>query len=123
MKVKLYRNLSVRDKRAWSLVALEGPRKGRVIKVVGGAVLKDAKFVVGEAGRQRVIREKRKNVHAFITGELVRSCPKTKGAECCAGGALVSYDPYKGRTFKRQGKAIKSAGAVTACARGVFAKR
>ena len=33
--------------------------------------LKDAKFHVNENGRQRVVREKRKNVHAYVVGKWV----------------------------------------------------
>ena len=46
MRVRVYRNLAsqYRDRRAWSILALEGPKKGRVIGVVDGAVLRDAVY-------------------------------------------------------------------------------
>lgn len=45
--------------------------KGKVIKHVAEITLRDAKFVVQEGGRQRALRERKKNVHAFVKGELV----------------------------------------------------
>jgi hypothetical protein len=108
MRVRVYRNLSpqYRQRRAWSVMALEGPKKGRVIGVVDGAVLRGATFRVSEAGRQRVLREKQKNVHAFAEGELVESRPLDSmhpGASLKRVARVpVSYDPYRGPHFVRQ---------------------
>lgn len=65
-------------------------------------------FVVSEAGRERVLREQRKNVHAYVRG----SGPTLYGQEDAAGwdqfacnmvkaglATRVSYNPYKGPTF------------------------
>lgn len=65
----VYRNLN--DK-CWSVKALEGPNKGRVVLharyiAVSGS---DGEFKVSETGRQRVLREKRKNVHAGVVGSI-----------------------------------------------------
>ncbi len=65
----VYRNLN--DK-CWSVKALEGPNKGRVVLharyvAVSG---RDGGFQVSEAGRQRVLQEKRKNVHAGVVGSI-----------------------------------------------------
>ena len=54
-------------------------------------MLRDATFKVSEAGRQRVISEGRKNVHAFVVGTLVDSLPPTPVA--------VTYNPYKYEAF------------------------
>ena len=62
--------------------------------------LSDVKFVVGDAGRKRVRREKRKNVHAYVRG-TPKKRRRTKGL--CA--VEVTYDPYKYKTFvTREGK-------------------
>ena len=45
--------------------------KGKVIGHHYAALIKNPKFVVQPAGRDKVRREKRKNVHAFVRGELV----------------------------------------------------
>ena len=67
MRVRVYYNL----KRAvWSVKAMEGAFKGKVIGYANAVVLSDAHTVVSEASRQRVLREQRKNVHAYIDGQV-----------------------------------------------------
>jgi|688.fasta_scaffold144269_3 hypothetical protein len=88
MKVKVYFNL---HKRCFSVVALEGENKGRVIAHETEVKLINATFKVSEAGRQRVIREQRKNVHACVVGTLtdtVKNCDQA-----------VTYNPYKYNSF------------------------
>ena len=70
MKVFVYYNL---NKFLWSVKSLDGPTKGRVIAHADKLLLRDITYEVSEAGRQRVLREKRKNVHAGIVGNL---CPQ-----------------------------------------------
>lgn len=53
--------------------------------------LENVKFSVSESGRQRVIREKRKNVHAGVRGE--DRAPKT--APSTRGWRRITYDPYR----------------------------
>ncbi len=43
---------------------------GRVIGYTESVNLEDVEFKVSEAGRQRLLREKRKNVHAFAIGTV-----------------------------------------------------
>ena len=134
MRVRVYRNLSpkYRDRRVWSVVALEGPQKGRVIDRVSGVVLRDASFVVSEAGRRRVLREKAKNVHAFVRGELVKSypldsLPGTADGEGVAPGrgatVPVTYNPYQAGHFTRldNGAAMRAASLVAVAPQGVYA--
>ena len=87
MKVFVYFNL---HKGCWSLKALEGPNKGRVVAHRAFLTLKDCTFKVSEAGRQRVLRERRKNVHAGVVGEWDDS-----PMPMCAGFFPVSYNPYR----------------------------
>jgi hypothetical protein len=54
--------------------------------------LTNVTFKVSEAGRQRVLQEKRKNVHAGVVGTLVDSLGSV-------GSERVTYNPYKGGTF------------------------
>lgn len=56
------------------------------------AVLKDVAFKVSEAGRQRTIRERRKNVHAMITGKISHDMPQNWNTR-------VFYNPYKAGHF------------------------
>jgi hypothetical protein len=67
MRVEAYYNLKTKTP---SVRALEGNDKGRVISHPTLVAIRDASFVVQEDGRQRVIREKQKNVHAFVRGQL-----------------------------------------------------
>lgn len=133
MRVQLYRNLSpqYRGRRAWSIMAHEGPQKGRVIDVVDGVVLKNAIFVVREGGRQRVLREKQKNVHAFVQGELERVydldslTPAAADALLARGANVrVGYDPYRMSTFQREdcGQPVTESPLVVAAPKGVYAK-
>ena len=57
-------------------------------------MLRDARFLVGQAGRKKVLEEKRKNVHAGISGYIVDRVPNVP--DFCT---TVSYNPYKNETF------------------------
>lgn len=80
--VKVYRNLT---KQCYSV-----QQGGRVRCHVDSIHLFDCHLRVSESGRQRVLKEKRKNVHAFIVGRL--------SASTGSSGKLpwkLSYNPYK----------------------------
>ena len=47
--------------------------KGKVIEHAREVTLTDARFHVQPAGRARVLREKKKNVHAYVSGKLKES--------------------------------------------------
>lgn len=91
MKVFCYYNL---HKRTWSVKALEGKRKGRVICHSDYVILSDACGKVSEAGRLRVLKEKRKNVHAGIVGHLIDGDDYDRLSEV-ESGELLYYNPYK----------------------------
>jgi hypothetical protein len=112
MRVFVYYNL---HKHLWSVKALEGPYKGRVIIHAKRLDLETCTFKVSKKGRERVIREGRKNVHAGVVGsicynDLVRS-PEYE---------LVTYNPYKYETFvkKSDEKPIHKANKVIMLAYG-----
>jgi hypothetical protein len=89
-KVFVYFNL---HKKLWSVKDLG---TGRVsFHSQGGFYLKDATFRVSQAGRARVLREKRKNVHAGVVGDLYY--PSV--AEAWEADRQVSYNPYRGPYF------------------------
>lgn len=71
VKVFIYFNL---HKRIWSIKALSGERKGLVIGHAQNILLSDVNPKVSQAGRERVLREKCKNVHAGLTGILRAVC-------------------------------------------------
>lgn len=93
MRVFVYFNL---HKLLWSVRALEGAHKGRVIEHSREVFLTDCTFRVSEAGRQRVLRERQKNVHAGVVGRMGTPAPTAT-----AFGDRVTYNPYKYPTFVR----------------------
>jgi hypothetical protein len=88
-RVRVYRNL------ANGLLSVQSKIKGSW-KVAGHAeslLLYDVDFKVSEKGRQRVITNKRKNVHAFVYGNL---------GDINTNVVLPTkafYNPYKYKTF------------------------
>ena len=60
-------------------------------------VLRDVEFKVSEAGRKRVLKEKRKNVHAFCKGFI--SCPQVIDDLDYGSVGEATYNPYKYSTF------------------------
>jgi hypothetical protein len=99
MRVFVYFNL---HKKCFSIKALEGDRKGRVVAHSNIVLLEGCKLLVSEAGRQRVLREKRKNVHAGVSGTWINYC--TNRVEnhfefLSMVGRQVTYNPYKYDSF------------------------
>jgi len=101
MRVFVYFNL---HRKCWSIKALEGENKGRVIGHAKGVYLSDVRPKVSEAGRQRVLREKRKNVHAGLTGNLMcvtddsnlwRRYPYIGSYHHTLGATRITYNPYR----------------------------
>ena len=68
-------------------------KRGLVIDHVSSILLKNARFVVQPAGRKRVLKEKRKNVHAFVRGERVAVASFDGKSE------RITYNPYKYKSF------------------------
>jgi hypothetical protein len=99
--VFVYFNL---HKKCWSV-----RYKGRVIAHVNNLFLCDVTFKVSQAGRLRVIREKRKNVHAGVVGTLIIHLGSSVRAE-----TPVTYNPYLYETFviKSSRSPLYGSGAV-----------
>ena len=89
-RVKVYRNLHSKGGTLYSVMN----SKGRVIGHVESILLENVKFHVREGGRQRVLREKRKNVHAFVIGDIA-GCASISG-EPYQLAKPVKYNPYAG---------------------------
>jgi hypothetical protein len=94
MKVFVYFNLR---RKLFSIKALEGPMKGRVVAHRHDVLINDATFKVSEAGRQRVIRERCKNVHAGVSGTWHDD--NINFSFVSINGGAVMYNPYKYSTF------------------------
>lgn len=110
MKAMVYWNL---HKKLWSIKALEGEHKGRVIAHSDAFTLTDCVFKVSEAGRQRVLRERKKNVHAGVVGTLASLGPSPTD-----GGTAITYSPYRGPTFRRADTDEPVARAAWVCGTG-----
>lgn len=88
-RVRVYRNL---HKNCFSVVSM---KTGRVIQHTNKLTLHDVEFRVRESGRQRVLRERRKNVHAFVVGSILQT---DIGLPAC-NPERAWYDPYQVKTF------------------------
>jgi hypothetical protein len=103
MKVRVYFNL---HRRVFSI------QDAKIRLVIGHApevALENVEFKVSEAGRQRVLRENRKNVHSYVVGEFVGTygvalfseVVKMIGAEEAGVVQELAYNPYKWRGAPR----------------------
>jgi hypothetical protein len=61
-------------------------------------------FVVRKAGQKRVREERRKNVHAFVVGEITEAHPYRM-----PDNWRVSYNPFKNDTFMQGDDSILTA--------------
>jgi hypothetical protein len=75
-------------------------QRGRVVASARGVVLRDVELLVRESGRQRMIRERKRNVHAYAVGFLAGwiHADDEQPIEPYAGRAAF-YDPYRFDTF------------------------
>ena len=85
-RVYVYFNL---HKKVWSV-----RQDGKIVEHTKYIMLKDARYLVGKAGRKKVLEEKRKNVHAGVSGYVVDRVPNVP--DFCT---TVHYNPYKNETF------------------------
>ena len=65
----------------------------KVVEHANRVCLKDVRYLVQQAGRRKVLKEKRKNVHAGLSGYYVKSVPVP------VISFDVTYNPYKYETF------------------------
>lgn len=86
-RVRVYRNLH-KDGYVYSI-----RQHGLIVGHTSELNLKNCRFIVNQFGRNKVIKEKRKNVHAYIEGLI-----SNKVNNNCVL-SLVSYNPYKNNQF------------------------
>jgi hypothetical protein len=89
-RVMVYFNL---HRGLWSIKSL---KTGLVIGHSNTIILRDVEPKVSEAGRQRVIKEKKKNVHAGLIGTL-KSVKELKHS--LENFKEITYNPYKYTSF------------------------
>jgi len=106
--VRVFKNLT---RNTWS-IQIKTPKGWRVTGHSYKVKLKNARTVVSEKVRERVIKEKKKYVHAFIEGEW---CGRW-GDQNINPGALyhthtevITYNPFKSkRFFTRKNYGVKT---------------
>lgn len=118
--IKVYRNLHKEG--IWYSIKQGNLIVAHATKLCMG----DCDFIVNEKGRRRVLKERRKNVHAYIKGYYTTSIMGT-AADKNDLPALIKYDPYKYKTFVctnliREPYEVKGAMAVilTDCIRAAY---
>ena len=92
-KVFVYRNL---HKNCWSV------KQGGLVKAHSTdqpIILRDVEFRVNEKARQKVLKEKRKNVHAGAVGYLLDGTETLKQIVYSSRLSGVTYNPYKYKNF------------------------
>ena len=106
-KVMVYYNL---HKHTFSI-----SRNGRVIAHADYVKLTDVEFRVRQGGREKVVREKIKNVHSFVIGTLEDYCKfPCDNLPSEPNSNIVTYNPYKYNSYvmKDTEEPIYSAGEV-----------
>lgn len=94
-RVEVYRNLKFKNKIVYSI---RDPKTGLVLGHASKILLSRCKFVVKEAGRQRVLKEKKKNVHAWVEGSF--GIVHAGDDRIFSNGTKISYNPYTNSHFE-----------------------
>ena len=91
-KVMVYYNL---HKHTFSI-----SRNGRVIAHADFVKLTDVEFRVRQGGREKVLKDKRKNVHSFVIGTLIDYCKfPCENLPSEPNSNIVTYNPYKYNSY------------------------
>lgn len=94
IRVFVYWNLT---KKIWSV---RNEKTGRIVTHLPELTIQNCTFVVSQAGRERVIREKSKNVHAGVRGYIDLENPVNQDLNIIQKlHCKVTYNPYIYKTF------------------------
>lgn len=107
-------------KKVFVIVPLEGEFKNKTVLYTDNLSLENVEFRVRESGRQRVLRERQKNIHAFAVGRLQNFA---KEHSLNQSGAYVNYNPYNNNSFVVEGTDIpvKSADSAKLFGKSILA--
>lgn len=78
----------------YSIKALSGPNKGKVVGHAKAIALRDIIFRVSEKTRQTVIRKQERSVHAFADGTVIGTRDELPKNLCTDDACVVTYQPY-----------------------------
>ncbi|MFK4132359.1 hypothetical protein ACI2KR_08700 [Pseudomonas luteola] len=128
MKVRVYRNLNN------GLVSIMCEKTRLVLGYGQEIMLDEVDFIVNESGRQRVLRDKCKNVHAYARGTIIsatdflplkgRKISIEPSESMLQPSERIFYNPYRSGSFtdlegRRVSRAnrcfINGAGEIYAC--------
>jgi len=96
MRVEVYFNLHKK------LFSVRNCKTGRVVDRVCNIWIENPEFIVRKAGREKVLREKKKNVHAFVRGRWIQNLlveDASKILDHREHSQEVTYNPYKYDSF------------------------
>jgi hypothetical protein len=125
IKADIYRNLNVPKEQDEKWSVLDRATR-RIKEIISSGLMENVKFVVQPAGRARVVSEGRKNVHAFVRGDLMEFPFRFfRDYDPDLSMTKISYNPYEADHFIREdtGKAIYEAETVWITPLGVYIDR
>lgn len=107
-RVQVYRNLH----KPGVTYSIRHVKSGLVLGHATNLLLTDCQFKVSWAGREKVRKTKKKNVHAWVEGSFAPVRDWTD--KYYNDGLLIGYNPYKNNSFitMDDGDAIWEAGIV-----------
>ena len=93
-KVRVYKNLHN------GLFSIKDVKSGLVVGHVEIINLENVEFKVSQAGRNKVLKEKRKNVHAYVEGNIINELDYIINRS--VDTQAITYNPYKYDSFVRR---------------------
>jgi hypothetical protein len=95
VKAEIYRNLHRGG------FSIRSCRTGLVVGYTDDIVVRNAKLVVQPGGRRRAMEQRKRNVHAFVRGEITEIAEVAAEATASTT-AEVTYNPFRNETFVRR---------------------
>ena len=92
MKIRLYKNLNRQHR--FSLMAMEGPLKGRVLGYTPAALVRDIEMKISHGGRNRVLNEGVRNVHATCLCTFEAMATEAPATSLPENPRRVTYQPF-----------------------------
>lgn len=94
------RDKPVRVIRNWKHDCYTILQNGRAMASARQVHLADVEFLVRESGRNKMLRERKRNVHAYAVGRLIDyTHPDEARAIGEIGGRAIVYHPYRAAAF------------------------
>jgi hypothetical protein len=94
-RVQVYRNLKFRDRIVYSI---RDTKTGLVLGHASNLLLSGCKFNVNQRGRERVLKERKKNVHAYVEGHF--GIIHAGDDRIFSEGTKIQYNPYTNSYFE-----------------------